>query len=482
MLIRIETLFLLGIEYFRRICRPLTSLFRTRSLIKEMNRLAHGDFSHSSQVVRPVEVFDCVEQGPVDVPLSSLLGGDGRLRLNRDVEEGDFFAVTLKAGQLTLRARGFIGLVPLNETVVVRVRPRVPLRNLDRLVEISEHPPVVIPDLRGYWTHPTWASYLTDLYAGALIRGLQAIDERGLLREYEQRREVSAFPRGRVLFTQTLKGLRARGINDKLATSYFHRTADIPANRCIKYAIWTLIQQYASGPVPHRSRRLHQRLVASLDLFSNVELDLQRGFLSDRLVQGREQPPDLRAYYRAALGVSRSVILNRGVSLDSLGNEVNLPSIVVNMNYVFEGYVRNTLRERMADLPFGVLDGNGDGATSLFLEHREPKATPDVVVVDAAGRVVLAIEIKNVPVSGLSARDAINQVVTYGVRYGLNRVLLVHPRSHSHRGTSLRQLGTIGEIEVWQYQLDLAADDPSTEGDALRHAVESLLVSESPNE
>ena len=70
-------------------------------------------------------VYRVREYDPVDVPLSDLLNAKGRLRLNPDVESKGYFTVQLTKGAVRLQARGYVGLIPLNDRVVIDVKPRV---------------------------------------------------------------------------------------------------------------------------------------------------------------------------------------------------------------------------------------------------------------------------------------------------------------------------------------------------------------------
>jgi 5-methylcytosine-specific restriction enzyme subunit McrC len=426
----------------------------------------------------PCSIIDCDEQGPIDVPLAQLLNADGKLDLSAEVESGDYFAVSLKSGVLTLRARGIIGYVPINNSFIVHVRPRVPVRQLARLIEMSGHPPTTLTEMRPYSTESSWRRHLLNVYAGAMIRDIGYLASAGMLQEYVRIEEHSSSPRGRLNYRETVTKFHSRGLYHKVSTARFERTPDVPVNRCIKYAIWLLCQEFLLDSRSKRDRRLHQRLIGAYESFSRVSLDHSLAFMSDLTVTGAKSLPPLRAYYGNLLSVSRAAIQRRGVSLEEADGELTLPSIVVNFSDVVEGYFRVVLRQYFdTDKDYVVVDGNGDGAVSLFLEHSSPAATPDIVIRDRAGQNRLVLEVKNIPAADLSSREAINQAVTYGVRYGLSKVVLVHPlSSKKSKLAQLRMLGTVGSIEVWQYQVDLAATDPVLEEKTFGAAIESLLL------
>jgi 5-methylcytosine-specific restriction enzyme subunit McrC len=424
-------------------------------------------------------VIRCEEQGQVDVDLSELQGPSGTLSLNPEIEGGDYFAVSLRRGVISLRARGYVGLIPLSEGVVVDVRPRVPVRNLSRVIHVSGEPPTVLTSLRSYATAPEWSDSLLDVYARALAGYVEVVASSGLLRDYVRREEDSSFPRGRVRLDGTLR-LRSRGINHKARVAWFERGDDNAPNRCLKYAIWLLAQRYiARRSADDRSREAHRHLNALFPIFDGVSLDHGKAFLDDPVVSGARELPTLRSYYRDALNVALAIIRQRSIVLDSSGGSVRMPSFVVNMNYVFEAYIRNTLRRYVAahGLAGDVLDGNDEGSRRLYDGRADPEATPDIVLQphDTAIPPVV-IEVKNVPVKGSeSERDHVNQAATYGLAYRAPRVVIVNPRASAFQPAGLYFLGDIDHVAVYQYRFDLGATDLSNEDEQFGDVIAGLM-------
>jgi 5-methylcytosine-specific restriction enzyme subunit McrC len=422
-------------------------------------------------------VVVCQEQGPVDIPLEEVLDPTGRLHLNPEIEQGDFFAVHLKKGSLTLQARGYVGFIPLNERLVVYVRPRVPISNLTRIVNISGEPATVLSSIRGYATGAPWTDSLLDIYAAALLRRLEMISQSGMWREYGRREEQSSFPHGRVLTHRTFQDLAPRGIRHMAHVAWFERTADIPANRCLKYAVWLLAQRYMNlNPAERASRRFWHRLNAMYPMFDAVNLDESRRFLDDPQVLGQQALPTLRSYYRDALNLALAIIEERAVLIESEGESLQLPSLVVNMNYVFEAYIRNTLAMYANTDRWGVsvYDGKLDGRKSLFDDADDPDATPDVVFELPDESTPLVIEVKNVPGSGAPKRDAINQAVTYALRYRTPNVVLVTPCTEGQT-SALNRLGDIDQVSVYHYRFNLGSQDLDGEESAFAEAIVPLM-------
>lgn len=420
-------------------------------------------------------IIPCEEQGPIDIPITDVMDHTGRLRLNPDIEKGDYFRVSLKKGVISLRARGYIGYIPLTDNIVIHVESRNRISNLSRVVQLSGEPPTVLSSIRGYATHSEWNESLLDVYAVALAQHTEQIVSRGPLREYFRRDDKSSSPRGRISVDETLR-LRSKGIRYKVNSTWFDRDLDNAPNRCLKYAIWLLTQRYiALAPKAHESRIAYRKLVALYAVFDGVTLDYGRTFINDPYVTGARALPTPRSYYRDALNVAMAVIQQRTVLLDSTSGPVRMPSIVLNMDDIFEAYIRNTLRQYIVGKPLSlsVLDGNNEGKRGLYNHANEPPATPDVVVMhNEDGSTPLVVEVKNVPAH---KREYVNQVLTYALVYRTKRVMLVYPRSSAFQPGGLHHLGNVDSVEVYRYRFDLGAEDPIVEDEQFGQTITRLI-------
>lgn len=417
------------------------------------------------------------EHEPIEVPVRELLDAAGQLNLSKDAHGEDYFAVFLKKGRVQLQARGWVGVIPITEHVAVRVVPRVPVGNLLRMLRIAAYAPRQLSFMREYATEEQWVNSLLDFYAAALLRHIEEVGSNGLLTRYERQEENSAFPHGRILVGPTLARVRPRGIRHRAIVSYFDRTADNAPNRCLKYALWFLAQHYASEPErTGAARRLRQRINGLYNLFEGVALDHRLGFLNDPEVAATRPLPTLRAYYRDALDVALAIIDRHAVQIEVAGGALKMPSLVLNMNDVFESYLRNSLRAYAMERGWAtaVLDGNGEGKKPLFDTQPSEPAKPDIVLRAPDGAHPAVVEIKNVPVQGLSQRDSINQALAYALSFRCKRVVLAHPRGFDQPFAGMRFIGRVGDIELHQYIADLDASDLTAAEHAFGMAVEGL--------
>jgi 5-methylcytosine-specific restriction enzyme subunit McrC len=347
---------------------------------------------------------------------------------------------------------------------------------------VAQHAPDLLLRSRSYAREPFWADSLLDAYAHGLLERMNEIASNGLLREYQSHVETTSFPRGRILSSSTIRQLHVRGIRHQAVSSRFERNSDNAANRCLKYALWFLAQRLSgdASTASRQRRALLDRLAPLYAMFSDVMLDHSLAFLRDGLVTGERRLPSLRAYYRPALDIATAVILEHGVKIEQVGDSIRLPSLILNMNRLFEHYLRNALRiqGRERQWEHDVLDGNTDGRRLLFDDAPSEDATPDIVLHDpATDRCSLIVEVKNVPLKGRhSDRSAIEQAVTYGVSYRCNHVVLAHPRSHSEDFSGLRLQGQIDKLTIYQYVFDLTANPLEAEEARFAGAIEELAA------
>lgn len=430
----------------------------------------------SAKTVHRVKEFETV-----DVPVQDLLDETGQLRLNPEVENRDYFTIQLIDRKIQLQARGYVGLIPLTDQISIDVEPRTPARNLAHLLNIARQVARALPTVRSYERDSTWTESLLEVYARGLTARVEEVGAKGLLREYERRIEATSFPRGRILVTNTARQLRARGNTHQVITSHHTRSADNAANRCLKYGLWFLAMRLRSQrPLPKDRRELLNRVTSLFELFADVLLDHSLSFLRDPMVTGAQRLPSLRSYYRPAVDLAAAIVEEHGVQLESREGSLEVPSVVLDMSKLFESYLRNLLiaEARRRSWPEQVLDGNGAGSSLLFDRKPSERATPDIVVRDSENdRHPLLVEIKNVPVKSFhSDRSSIQQAVTYGVSYGCNRVVLAHPRKSGDVFYGLRTQGTLGDLILYQYVFDLAADPIEDEERRFSTAMENLLL------
>ncbi|WP_141014203.1 5-methylcytosine restriction system specificity protein McrC [Nocardioides sambongensis] len=431
-----------------------------------------------------VVYVDCVEYEQLDIDARLWLGEGHEAILNAEIDGRDVMRANFSKGRLRLQATSFVGVIPLNDQVVVRVKPRVPIANLTRMVIDTGHAVLPLTAIRDYAARGRADEWSMNLYADALLAYVDAILDAGLHREYAQRTGEGAHPRGRLLATQTMQRFTARGVPNKAAFTWFERTVDTALNRCVLAAmevVYDYLNQVRAQPRKGNRARL-ARLAGHFAAFEEVTFDRDYRFLNDRRVAGHEPLPDSRNYYKPALDLSVAILRETGLALDLGGSDVQLGSLLIDTNKLFENFVRVSLARtsEKAGWPVDVLDGNTDGYVDLYdvpdtvpapfgvpltalSTQDKGRAQPDVVFRLPDGAVPLVAEVKNTAHGSrakaddvLPERGEVEQAVTYALRYNLSFTVLIHPWIKGTKG--LAYVGRVRTIDVYDYRLDLSTD------------------------
>lgn len=437
------------------------------------------------------KVYPAREHGSVDVPLEDLFVG-GELNLYPEVTGKNLFDVDLRKDRLVFRAGRFIGQIPVNDRVMIDVRPRVPFANLERVLRVADQEPLSLaPHSRRYAEHHVGTPSLLQSLAESLVDALFAIQAEGLHRQYVRRTTDTSFPRGRILMSETMRRHEARGMHHRAAVSWFEPSVDTSPNRCVKHAVWHLARRFRGAGRSAENRRLLANLNRLYHLFDGVALDTTLGFLSDPLVEDPRRLPAIRAYYERPLRLAAMIARGSGVAFGERGGEVELASLAVNLEDAFEEYLRIVLASGLRDcLPdLRVLDGNltgqVGGAKNLFdidssddLGAESP-ATPDIILrrssSDGSGvEHPMVLDIKYKVYKPRAERGDVNQVVTYAASYGAPVAVIAHPHQEkSKRG--LRVVGRLGNITLYQYGFDLSANRLDAEEEAFVSSMRNLI-------
>jgi 5-methylcytosine-specific restriction enzyme subunit McrC len=409
-----------------------------------------------------LRVLSAEEHEQLPVPAESLLK-EGRPDIYPELIGTDFLQVYLKRGELVFQTGGWVGLLHVNPTLAIEVRPRVPIANLEHIIALSGSKQIKTFErfTKDYIPSAHNLPSIVDAVATGLLDAVDALVRDGLHYEYRRRTYVGSFPRGRIDPALTaLHRLRA-GRSPQSVHHAWERTRDVPPNQYVRAAVRKLLAFYEDVPDRKGRRgyiarlRRADRLLGSASALTRAEVS---GWNAAKLIL---RTPAFRDHYPTAVGVSEIVLGDLGVEIRSPSGQARLPAILINMNDVFEGYVRAILRTMPA--PFAVMDGNLDPPSGARKRHitsrselRQHPATPDIVVRRGhSEKHVLVADVKYKPAPEFPERDDLNQVVTYAVSYDCHKACIFYPRKSSKSPKGLADLGKIGHVSVYQYVIDL---------------------------
>ena len=195
------------------------------------------------------------------------------------------------------------------------------------------------------------------------------------------------------------------------------------------------------------------------------------------------------AAYGDALRLAGLVIRDEGIRVTGAGGLTVLPVVLIDMADVFEKYARQALK-REAAMRGGLQVGDGnvfapEGAkTELFGEFhvngQSPGATPDIVIGNE-DEVLAVVYVKYKPARIVPERADINQMVTYAVRYGCEKAMVLYPDIPEGRGAVVL-VGRIGGIHIYRGGLDLGTKDIASEERRSASAILAALKKNVPHQ
>jgi 5-methylcytosine-specific restriction enzyme subunit McrC len=187
--------------------------------------------------------------------------------------------------------------------------------------------------------------------------------------------------------------------------------------------------------------------------------------------------PSIRSYYLEACDAALAVVSDSGLDLLGEGRNIHLASFLVDMETVFENYVRNVLKEALpvANSELSVLDGNNEGKGWFYSDNKGHPAKPDLVLRSG----------KTVPMIGdvkykakLSEHDRY-QVVAHALSFGAPIACIVMPTIQGET-SGLERLGKVGtdrNVELFLYRINLETQDLGSEEVKMQDAICSLCAS-----
>lgn len=384
-----------------------------------------------------------------------------------------------------LFAGSLAGLLPLTADTAVLVEPRFPA-NLTHMVNALGHPTIALDIARSYATvaGDQVADWMIDHLSGELVDAVEAVTRQGLLRGYVERREVTTSPKGRLNVGATLTHHVARGIDYRADVSFYERTEENAPNQALVEALHWVRTWTERRP---KMKAVWRRTHTLLHLLRYVPRDREGRFKRDRLVRHPLALPETRSTYRRALPLALALLERRGFSLDAAQGDLALSSLLVKTDDVFEKFVLQRLREMFPDPGLTVVDGNTMARRRLYEPphpHDVPNTAtvltlspaniqPDILIEDDSGT-RLVIDVKYKPIKDHADReDVIEQLVTYAHRLDCPRALSIHP-TREGQAPGLFVSGRIGSTTLYNYRVDLGADNLDTEMHVMASALATL--------
>lgn len=392
---------------------------------------------------------------------------------------------------LAAYAKGWIGLIPLNDAEAVCIEPRFPIE-IDRMLQYVDYKRRQVEATREYGRSAslTISAWMTEhLTIFALEHAIQILAV-GLHREYVPILENTSTPTGKIRFGETLRNHLSRNVSTRLTTEYYYRTDITPTNWHFRKAIEFLLSaetqsRSLKAPIDRELRSLLLRETKHLSdpsrrarKFDYVELLGERDFDSYHLYRNFFQAVEL---------------LKEGgaISFQQFEQIIDLPSTLVKTDDIFEKFVLAALQVLDRTDSIEVLDGNDLNPRRRLFQSADEKdfcggkmqplgeniIKPDILI-ERRGKTELVIDVKYKKVKGHHAdrSSVIEQLVTFAHRLDCKRAVSIHPMAVGQQ-SGLYVSGRIGETIIYYYLINLSSDTFDEELTKLRSAVFRDLLS-----
>jgi len=348
---------------------------------------------------------------------------------------------TSKSG-IRIKAKNYVGFIPLNEEYLLIVNPkakvedflymlfkskgkRTKLKDFERIVETGRKVGLEYPNI-------------FDFLLYVLLQELEKIRTLGFLKRSVPKIEVRKNIKGKIIVKDTILKSLALGRKTQIFCSYYDLSKNIPENMAIKFTLWLLLnlQETPKAAIDEFFDRYRY--------FVNVDSISRPGDILDEVEDriGKNRIPSARQYYLDILNLCIFFITHSKLEYVT-EKKVKLRAFIIDMNTVFEEYVRHTLKDIV--YPEFKID---KGLKPLFDNRNDLLTDPDYLI--SKDNQIICIgdaKYKEKPSS-----DDFYQILTYLDVYNSDKGILIYP----YFGDEPKEEVFIKDRrKIWIYRLNL---------------------------
>ncbi len=356
------------------------------------------------------ETLRLTEYGSAEVSLT-----DGQARRLREWKEFVEVAPGSEAASWELTARHYVGTL-VAEDLRILIRPKIELENVFLMLAVGLRSSDWRRETFGYETTGDLLPAVVAFFA----RSAEQTLARGVYRSYQQRRERLTTVRGRIdLPAQFVQA----GAVYPVGCRFNEFTPDVIENRYLKAGIRRALR------VPEVSARVRQRLrrlLAALEEVSDVSV--RPGELDDISFTR------LQNHYEPTMRLARLLMENR--TLQDETGDADASSFVINMNWLFEKYVTESLKRAL----HSRLEVEAQHPAHLGLGRQVP-ICPDLVFRQGGENVFVGdLKYKILGEGKSVSSDDLYQLLAYTTALDLPEGMLIYCRDPKRQDL---QLGSI---------------------------------------
>jgi 5-methylcytosine-specific restriction enzyme subunit McrC len=173
--------------------------------------------------------------------------------------------------------------------------------------------------------------------------------------------------------------------------------------------------------------------------------------------------PSFKTEHHKAVEIAIELIKRSGISYDRFDFGLELPSFLIELDTVFESYVRNTIRSGLRELNTSLSVGDGNLSQwqkPLFDDTNRGLAKPDLLIKKSgAERPILVGDVKYKRDDKIGAADRY-QVISHALAHQCALALIVSPARHNETSSMVR-FGKIGGehngIDLYHFTMSMSS-------------------------
>lgn len=414
------------------------------------------------------------ERGAVVVSPSDLFSENGNLRFLPDALDRSRIQINQGANGIQLKIGGIIGRLPVTENLVLDISPKFPIGNLARLLSRSDQVLNRRVGADRLYDFTNWTGYLPELLLRSFAIQLRHVQREGVHRNYIRNCRDDV-PRPKIDFRKSEQAFWAKGILTRAKIEAFDFSTNNAVNRILKAALLVGLSLSDGEATLSSERQIFAENLKSYARISAVAADNFEYIYEDALAS----LPHFKVGHHKALEVARELIRRSSPLLEFADRRVRLPSFIINLDTVFESYIRNCLRNDLNVLNPGsqVNDGNETAhSKSLLNDNQKFTIKPDLIFRLSAHEppfLIGDLKYKTKP-----TEDDRYQILTHTLSYQCNKAVLIYPKRSGRKGGLIR-IGQIGPsefpIDLFEYHFDLSSNLENEEK-SLAVAIAALAI------
>ncbi|WP_099289520.1 McrC family protein [Erwinia amylovora] len=420
-------------------------------------------------------IIEAKERTEVNVDINLIVKNGNKLDIYPEIR--NFFSIDYKPknNALILFSGKYIGLIPINESLAIDIKPKFSIGNINRMILTSGEYLQALTFFNRHYSESAVDSNITFKFLiECFIREMKALYENGLLKDFIKRNAISSNIKGKLNVSHSIKKLWSKGMFHKASVDFDKFTPDNDVNKFIKCALFQSLVELRRN---HRKlKKLIQDNVFFLEMFDGVKSF--QGSNPLNLYNPYNDFGIIRNYYKNIVKSAELILSKKGISFELTEENVFLNSYYIDMETIFEKYLFVFLKEYFLNNhpELSVKDGNTDGKKKFFNAQSlaTGDAKPDVIIKKGESTLLIA----DAKYKSKTKDTDRYQIISHAVSFDCKYTVLISPRPENHNGEKMRKIGDVGDtlkINVYEYFIDLSNPDLENEESELAESLFNLV-------